>query len=66
MKFTLTKSSDNEFKKVIQINTLNDLEALQKKYKTELIIKIVSDNFDKDIYPETDGRYIEIYDDYRE
>lgn len=66
MKFTLTKSSDYDFKQIIEINTLNDLERLQNKHKNELIINIISDNLTKDMYPETDGRYIEIYDDYRE
>lgn len=65
MKFTLCKTSD-DFKKIIEINTLEDLERLENKYKHELIISIVSDNFYKEIYPESDGRYIEIYDDYRE
>lgn len=66
MKFTLLKTSDDDFKKIIEINTLEDLERLENKYKRELIISIVSDDFDKEIYPKTDGRYIEIYDDYRE
>lgn len=53
MKFTITKTSDWYFEKEIEINTLSDLEFLQKRYGSELIV-----DFKK--------KLIEIYDDYRE
>ncbi len=62
MKFVLTKTSDGDFEEIVEINTLNDLMSLQEKYQHELIISIVSNECDKRWFPETEGRYIEIYD----
>ena len=66
MKFVLTKTSDIDFREIIEINTLNDLMSLQEKYQHELIISIASSECDKRWFPETEGRYIEIYDFWRE
>lgn len=66
MKFVLVKTSNDNFKKIIEINTLQDLERLQKKYRCELIVSIASAYVYEKVFPETNGRYIEIYDDYRE
>lgn len=75
MKFTLLKVSDSDFREIMEINTLEDLKDLQEKYQNEyeLVISLADtdedDNTDKDnkyICPESDGRYIEIYDNYRD
>lgn len=75
MKFTLLSVNDCDFREIIEINTLEDLQNLQEKYKEyELVIycpkttkDIDTDGIDnKYICPESDGCYIEIYDNYRD
>lgn len=68
MKFTLFKTSDPDVREIIEINTLEELKDLQEKYQYELVIALANINEElyRYIYPESDGHYIEIYDDYRE
>ena len=58
MKFLLTKTSNREFEKVIEISTLEELLLVVKKYAAPLIINELQKD---DEFP-----CIEIYDDYRE
>lgn len=70
MKFVLLKVSDSDFREVIDINTLEDLKGLQEKYGYELIIYCAktTDEIEDNRYTcsESDGRYIEIYDNHRD
>lgn len=75
MKFTLLRVNDCDFREIIEINTLEDLQNLQEKYEEyELVIyckptkDIDTDGMEDNKYicPESDGCYIEIYDNYRD
>lgn len=59
MIFTLRKTSDWNFKESIDVDTLEQLRELSKKYDANLII-----NFG-DVWTDEKPE-IEIYDDYRE
>lgn len=59
MKVHLEKASDWQFKEYIEINTLEDLIALQKKYKEDLVVNFTNNNYSKE-------PFITIYDDYLE
>lgn len=58
MKFKLTKSSDWDFEKEIEFNTLEELINWMKKINEDIIIELNYLGEGKDV--------IEIYDTYRE
>lgn len=63
MKFAVTRTSDYDYVKKVEINTLEELIAFFKE-NGDIII---SRNYDKDILKISDCDYaIEIYDYYRE
>lgn len=55
MTFTLTKTSEWDFKETINIDTLEQLQELSAKYGTALVVSFFNA-----------GPTIEIYDDWRE
>lgn len=68
MKFELSKASDWRFKKLVNIETMDDLKALAKKYydpEKEMMTKEYADLI---IYfdPDLEMPVIQIYDDYVE
>jgi hypothetical protein len=62
MKFLVWRTSIDDNKYEVEINTLEELMTLVKDEKEEIIIGLESYGFDSKKY---DG-YIEIYDDWRE
>lgn len=63
MKFVKTKSSDWDYREIIEINSLQDLLDLCKNEGRFIINKT---EYKGDKYSKTDGWEIEIYDTWRE